>query len=219
MFAVGWIDDPTALRCPLERVAGQYAAAAASRSFEFPPPAHLRSHRGPQTAATSLRPWRGRSRRNAGASSKPCRRDRHQSDRSSAKAAGSARAKRMPSISRPVCAFCRLEPHIRNQRVTDVASRARANPLRRRSATGMDHDAICAERKEQVVREKSVDATGGRQCTQLKPSIDQYRVHRVLSRRLLRGRLEARSRRARSLGPAQSYADNGRPDRTPRPDP
>ena len=46
----------------------------------------------------------------------------------------------------------------------------------------MDHDSICAERKEQILRQKSVDAAGGRQCTQLKAGIDQHRVQRMLNR-------------------------------------
>src|SRR4029078_5548823 len=35
MFGLGWIDGPTALRYPLERVTSQHAAAAPSRSLNF----------------------------------------------------------------------------------------------------------------------------------------------------------------------------------------
>ena len=64
---------------------------------------------------------------------------------------------------------------------SDVASRAHANPRRRRSATGwITMRSAPSGRNRSSGRSRS-SAAGGRQHTQLKAGIDQHRVQRVLN--------------------------------------
>ena len=60
-------------------------------------------------------------------------------------------------------ALCRLEPHICNQGGAGRCFARARKPPQAAIRYRMDHDAICAKRKEQVLRQKSADATNGRQ--------------------------------------------------------
>ena len=180
-FGFGRIDDPAVLRCPLECVTGQHAAAAASRCLNF-----LGERiRGP-TAVREQQPHPlgigGSARRQCGREfpSHVVENAINLAGRSKGPGFGTSKSHALDQHGR--FALCRLEPHICNQRGTGRCFARARKPPQAAIRYRMDHDAICAKRKEQVLRQKSVDTTGGRQCTQLKASIDQYRVQRVLTR-------------------------------------